>query len=276
MKQLIKIGRLFYSIGIIALGAQQIIFMIFRPEILSPFPDWAHRYTFFPILTGTALILAGIVISELVKIRRTSPKSISLYLGFGFLLLIITSHLPYILILSPYKASRLDVWFGAAEALAYCGGALVVAGSFSEPSLNGASKNFLKLQLEKIIPTGRILYAILIILFGLSHFVFTAFVSTMVPEWLGMRLFWTYFVGVALIGSGIAIVFKIWIKPIAFLLAVMLFLFLTLFHVPLAIAKPSVSNGDEIVRAFIALLFCGIALVVAYTNTADNENPVEP
>lgn len=95
---------------------------------------------------------------------------------------------------------------------------------------------------------------------------FTDFVSTMVPKWIGMPLFWTYFCGAALIGSGIAIIFKIWIKPIAFLLAVMLFLFFIFFHVPDAIANPYVSGGTEIVRAIIALLFCGTALVIALTN----------
>jgi len=108
-------------------------------------------------------------------------------------------------------------------------------------------------------------------LFGCSHFVFTDFVSTMVPKWIGAPLFWTYFVGAALIGSGIAIIFKIWIKPIAFLLAIMLFLFFLFFHVPDAIANPFASGGNENVRAIVALLFCGIALVIASTSGNKNE-----
>ncbi len=271
MKQLIKIGRLFYGIGIVAVGVHQLIIKDFRPEILPPFPTWAHQYIVFPILAGTALLFAGILISGLFTSKLVNAKNICLYLGFCFLALIITCHLPYILLLSPDKASRLDVWFGAGEELAYCGGAFVTAGSFSDNRSGMGRRNSFTLLLEKLIPPGRIFYSILIILYGCSHFVFTDFVSGMVPKWFGVPVFWTYFAGVALIGSGIAIIFKIWIKPIAFLLAIMLFLFFIFFHVPDAIAKPYVGGGNEIVRAIVALLFCGIALVIAVTNGTKKE-----
>ena len=266
MNQLVKIGRLFYSIGIVALGVHQLIIKDFRTEILSPFPAWAHKYAAFAIVAGIALIFAGVIISGLFKIKFVNRKNICLYLGFCFLVLFITSHLPYILILNPDKASRLETWFGAGEALAYAGGAFVMAGSLSENSFSERKKSSFTLLLEKLIPCGRIFFSILMILFGWSHFVFTDFVSTMVPKWLPGPMFWTYFVGVALIASGIAIIFKIWLRPVAFLLAVMLFLFFIFFHVPDAIANPTTGGGNEIVRATIALLFCGIALLIASTN----------
>ncbi|MDQ2721588.1 MAG: hypothetical protein M3Z26_17765 [Bacteroidota bacterium] len=268
MSQLIKIGRFFYGIGMIAVGVHQLLIKDFRPEILSPFPVWAHKYTVFPILAGIALIFSGVIISGLFKIKFISTKNTCLYLGFCFLALIITCQLPYILILSPDKISRLDVWFGDAEELAYCGGAFVMAGSFSESSVSKRRKNLFELLLDKLIVCGRIFFSALMILFGSTHFIFTDFVSTMVPKWIAMPLFWTYFCGAALIGSGIAIILKIWIKPVAFLLAIMLFLFFLFFHVPDAIANPYISKGTEIVRAIIALVFCGTALVIALTNDA--------
>jgi uncharacterized membrane protein len=263
VKQFIKTGRLFYAIGIIAIGVHQLILKDFRPEILPPFPEWAHKYLAFPILASIAFIIVGVLISGLVNSKVVSTRNICLYLGFCFLVLVITCHLPYILIVSPDKATRLDGWFGAGEELAYAGGAFVMAGTFSNNNVGGGAKNSFILFLEKFIPLGRIFYSLLIILFGCSHFVFTDFVSTMVPKWAGMPLFWTYFVGVALIGSGVSIIFKIWIRPIAFLLAIMLFLFFLFFHVPDAIANPHAGGGNEIVRATIALLFCGIALTLS-------------
>ena len=271
MIQLIKIGRFFYGIGIAAVGFHQLIIKDFRQEILPPFPAWAHTHFIVLVLASIALIFAGIIISGLFKIKAISTKNICLYTGFCFLVLIITCQLPYILIFSPNKISSLDVWFGAGEALAYSGGAFVMAGSFSENSFSESKKNSFKIFLEKFIPLGRIFYSILIILFGCSHFVFTDFVSTMVPKWFGMPLFWTYFAGAALIGSGIAIIFKIWIKPIAFLLAIMLFLFFIFFHVPDAIANPYNSGGNEIVRAMIALLFGSIALVIGLTDGSEKK-----
>ncbi|MCD0472407.1 hypothetical protein [Flavobacterium sp. JAS] len=265
MKELIKIGRLFYGIGIIALGIHQLVIKNFRSEILSPFPAWAHNNIILPILTGIALIFAGIIISGVFKIKFIDTKKVCLYLGFCFLAAVITSHLPYIIMLSADKTPDFQVWINAIEELTYSGGAFVLAGSFTENSSARDEKNFTSL-LEKLIPSGRIFYSILIILFGLSHFLFANFLSTMVPKWLPAPMFWTYFFGVALVISGISIISKIVIKPIALLLAFTLLLFFLFFHIPDAIANPSAGGGNEIVRAFVALLFCGIALVIALTN----------
>ncbi|HMH32205.1 MAG TPA: hypothetical protein VK543_04200 [Puia sp.] len=239
-----RIGRLLYGFSLVAVGIHQIMLRDFRPEILPPFPTWAHTHMIFPILIGIVLIISGMLITG------SSAKNICLFLGFLFLTLVITCHLPYILFLSPTKATHLEVWFGAGEALAYSGGAFVMAGSFS----------------RKPIPIGRIFFSLLIILFGCSHFVFPADVSAMVPKWLGAPLFWTYIVGAALIASGFAIIFKIWIKMAAWLLAAALFLFFLFFHLPDAIQNPSEGYGNEIVRAIICLQFCGIAMVIAVTN----------
>jgi uncharacterized membrane protein len=261
-----KAGRLFYGLGIIAYGIQQLVIRDFRPEILSPFPAWAHRYVVFPFITGVALIFAGIVISGLFPIKGVNAKKICLYIGFYFLTLIIVCHLPYILILSPNRAYHLGVWAEALKELAFCGGAFVMAGSFSDDNFEERKGPFFDSLLEKIIPFGRIFFSTTMILYGCSHFVYTDYVSPMVPKWFGMPVFWTYFGGIALIGSGIAIVFKIWIKTIAFLLAIMLFLWFIFIHVPGAIAHPYIDNGNLIVSAFDALLFCGVALIISNNN----------
>jgi len=240
----IRIGRFLYGFSMIAVGLHQIVLKDFRPEILPPFPAWAHTHVIFPVFIGIVLIIAGI------HIAGFAAKNTCLFLGFLFLALFVTTHLPYILFLSPVKAMHLEAWFGAGEELAYSGGAFVMAGSFS----------------GKPIPIGNILFSLLIILFGFSHFVFPADVSTMVPKWLGAPIFWTYFVGAALISSGIAIILKIWIRVVAWLLAAMLFLFFLFFHLPDAMLNPSVGYGNEIVRAIICLQFFGIALVIAVIN----------
>jgi uncharacterized membrane protein len=265
MKQLTTIGRALYGTGLVAVGIHQLLLKDFREDILAPFPAWPHHYIIFPVLAGIALLCAGIMITGLFKTRLAIKKNTCLYTGFCFLALIIISQLPYILIFSPDKMSRLDVWFSAGEELAYCGGAFVMAGSFATNNVREGKKNFFQISLEKLVPLGRIFFAMLILLFGCSHFVFTDFVSTMVPKWAGPPLFWTYFAGAALIGSAIAIIFKIWIKVAALLLAIMLFFFFIFFHVPDAIANPYLSSGNEIVRAIIALLFCGIASVISST-----------
>jgi hypothetical protein len=260
--QLIKTGRVFYGISIIAFGIQQLVIKDFRPEILSPFPAWAHKHVVFPYFTGVALIFFGIIICGLFNLKKISTKSICAYLGLYFLALIIFCHLPYILILSPNKAYHLGVWAEALKELAFSGGAFVMAGSFTE-SNSALIKNKFELLLEKLISFGRIFFATTMILFGYAHFLYTSYVSAMVPAWFGAPNFWTYFGGAALICSGVAITFKIFIKQISLLLAVMLLLWFIFLHVPGAIRNPSSGNGNEIVSAFDALLFCGTALIIA-------------
>ncbi len=68
------------------------------------------------------------------------------------------------------KSSRLDVWFNAGEELAYCGGAFVMAGSFAENNWSRNKKNLFLIWLEKLIPFGRIFFAILDVVVWMQPF----------------------------------------------------------------------------------------------------------
>jgi uncharacterized membrane protein YphA (DoxX/SURF4 family) len=263
MTHLIKVGRLFFSLGIIAYGIQQVVIEDFRPQILPGFPAWAHEYSIFAIVTGVIMVVVGLVISGIVKVTEVYRKQICLYLGFYFLALIIVSHIPYLLFVYPHKLSHLGSWGDALKELAFSGGAFVMAGSFSDNLSPFNKNNFFESVVEKLIPIGRIFFCTTIILFGCNHFVYD--ISTIVPRWFGMPTFWSYFGGAALILSGIAILFKIFLKPVGLLLALMLLLWFVSLHVPNAIADPYVGRGNQVVSAFDALLFCGIALVLSQT-----------
>ena len=264
-KPLIKTGRAFYAIGILAFGIQQLVIHDFRPEILPPFPNWAHQHFIFSFITGIALIAAAFVISGVLKIPVNIRRNVFLGLGFYFLLLIICFHLPYNLVLGPNKAIHMGVWAPMLKELAYCGGAFVLAGSFEnyEKSRNSIPLNIL------VISVGRIFFSITMIIYGYSHFLYTDYISQMVPAWFGFPLFWTYFAGTALIGAGLCIMFKILLKPVAALLAIMIFLWFIVLHVPDAIRNPYLQNGNEIVSAFDALLFSGVAIVISLTQKTE-------
>jgi len=257
---LVRTGRIFYGTGITAYGVQQIVISDFRPEILPPFPAWAHQYAVFPWLTGLALIVVGILVSGLVKIPAATAARICLGLGIYFLLLLLCCHVPYNLLISPNKAVHLGVWAPALKEVAYCGGAGIMAGSYAQAA--GANGDMKRPSLfENLIPIGRIFFCTTIILFGYAHFLYTGFISTMVPALFGWPLFWTYFGGAALIGAGIAIIFGS--RLAARLLALMIFLWLLVLHIPNAIAYPFLLRGNAIVSAFDALLFCGTAMIIS-------------
>jgi hypothetical protein len=76
-------------------------------------------------------------------------------------------------------------------------------------------------------------------------------------------MFWIYFTGSALIGSGIAIILKIKLRVIAALLGTMIFIWVVILHIPKVIASPVTDNEGEVTSAFLALAYCGIAFVIA-------------
>ena len=117
--------------------------------------------------------------------------------------------------------------------------------------------------LEKISPYGRIMFAITMTSFGLSHFYYTKTVQDMVPEWIPSHLFWTYFAGIALMGSGIAIILNFRVQLIGNLLGIMILLWFICLHIPGALASPLTDNGNQVTSAFSALAFSGIAFVIA-------------
>ncbi len=112
---------------------------------------------------------------------------------------------------------------------------------------------------------GRIFFGIMMFVFGIDHFLYYQFVETLVPRWIPWPLFWTYFAGIALIGSGISFIFKIKVKLIGILTAIMLFAWFLILHIPRAVLMPSeADNGNEITSVFQAFAFSGIALLIAF------------
>ena len=97
----------------------------------------------------------------------------------------------------------------------------------------------------------------------MDHIFYVDNISTMVPDWIPWHIFWTYLAAFALIGAGIAIIFKIKIKLAALLLAIMIFIWFVILHIPDAIAHPALFNGNAIVSAADALGFSGTALLIA-------------
>ena len=265
-----RLGRLFYGISMMAYGVQQIIIQDFRPEILPPFPAWAHRHAVFPIVTGMLLIIAGVIITNVFTLWGENYRKVCLYTGWYFLLLLLVCHIPYNLIISPNLAIHLGVWAAMLKEVAFCGGAFVMAATYKAPAGKPGALESLS---QKVMPLGRIFFSITMILFGYAHFLYTDYVSPLVPKWLGFPAFWTYFGGAALIAAGIAIILKILLKPVALLLAAMLFTWFMIIHVPDAVAHPYLLQGNEIVSAFDALQFCGIALVISTLGNMRSLNP---
>ena len=256
MENLIKTGRAFYGIGIAGIGVQQFIYADFRPVLLEQWPSWIPWLTAWAYLAGAALIIAGAII-----IFSKNAAKTALVLGIAFLLFFLAFHVTYQLFGSPYSF-HLGLWTNPLKELAFSGGAFVIAASYPAERLN-TDKSFRTRLSDIFIPYGRIFFSIMMIVFGYDHFLYKEFVATLVPAWIPWHLFWTYFAGVALIGSGVCIIFKIKLKLVGLLLGIMIFIWFVILHIPRAIAAPYIDKGNEVTSVFEALAFSGIAFLIA-------------
>jgi len=259
MEILIKTARISYGVMIAALGVQQLFYGNFRPVILPPWPISFPGQLYCLYLASFVLILAGLFI-----VFKNKARIVSLLLGGLFLLLVVFCQVPYEIKYDHYSGN-LGSWAFAFKELAFAGGAFVIAGSFPFIKKNGPPKIWLFNLLEKLIPYGSVFFCMTMICFGIDHFLYTKPISGLVPAWIPGAMFWTRFAGAALIASGVTIVLRIKLKLSALLLALMIFLWLIVLHIPRAIADPYGLQGNEISSVFEAFGFSGIAYLMAYS-----------
>jgi uncharacterized membrane protein len=92
--------------------------------------------------------------------------------------------------------------------------------------------------IDALLQSGRFLLALPMVIFGVEHFLFAGFVAMIVPPWIPWHLFWTYFVGIALIAAGVAITVKREAQLAALLLGAMILAFVVLIHSRLLAQMP--------------------------------------
>jgi uncharacterized membrane protein len=115
----------------------------------------------------------------------------------------------------------------------FAGLIFLVAGLFS------VRKELTKVSwLEKLIVLGPVFLAASLAAFGAEHLSGPRSLMQVVPTWMPGRLFWAYFVGVALIAAAVSIVVKMQVRLSATLSGVMFLLFVAMIHLPRVIASP--------------------------------------
>jgi len=247
-----KLGRIFFAAGLLAIAIQQLAWGDFMQVILpAGYPSWLTPRLVWDWIVSVALIAACLCI-----IFDWMARSVSLILAVALLLLIIAFQIP-----GQSFPKMFAAWTNALKEFAYSGGALLVAGSFTP--MNTKKPGGLIGFLEKLIPAGKCFFAVMLIAFGSMHFLYPAFVTPLVPNWIPWHLFWTYFAAVALIAGGLGIIFNIKRRLAANLTGIMIFLWLLVLHIPRAIADPYSGNGNELTSVFEALSFSGIAFLIA-------------
>jgi uncharacterized membrane protein len=251
MKHLKTIARIFYGLGIAGIGVLHFLYPGFRPVILPIPPAATENLSVLVYITGGFLVITGafIAIGKWVKFS-------SLLLATVFLLLFVFGHLPNRL---TNMVTVLGAWTDALKLLALSGSAFIVARTFPD-----ADHSKFTNAMGKLSFLGRYFFGIMLMIFGIDHFIYTDFVKTLVPLWIPGNLFWTYVAGIALIGSGIAFIINFKVNIISILTGTMLFLWLILLHIPRAVTMDTSKDPNEIVSVFECLAFSGVAYLLYF------------
>jgi len=259
MENLAKIGRWFYAISLVGLAGQQFYYGSFRPVFVpalpSPIPGQIVLvYLFSLFLIGAALALV------LEKEIRTTM----LLLGSLLLALFLFCHIPFELLVDP-GVKQIGNWNNGIKDLSiFSGSAFIVAGCFPDGRVSGQKDRAFLRPLEALIPFGVFFYSLMLVIFGFEHFLYADGVQMLVPDWIPGHLFWTYFAAVALIGAGLAIIFRFNVKLIGILTGTMIFIWFLILHIPRAASAPVTDKGNELTSVFESLGCSGIAFVIAY------------
>lgn len=264
---LVRAGRVAYAIALIVFGIHQIYYGDFRTVILPPWPiGRVENPDVFAYLTGAGLVLIGILI-----IFTKFARPIAFAVGAILLALAILWHLPFILFIQPHEIRHFGIWAEASKCLALAGGAFVLAGTFRGNDRSSVKNSRSNYQ-PRLLYFGSVLFAIVMIEFGIDHFLYSTSIATLVPTWIPGQLFWTYLAGAALIASGASIILTIKHKLAGALLSAIIFIWFLVLHIPRALAFPDLAKGNEVVSAADALAFSGTALLIAcFANSKKNE-----
>ncbi len=238
-------GRIFYALAILGFGVQYALYGHLRRG-LPLCPIWLHPNTILAYALAALCIASGLA---LLTTWRTTI--ISLILGLAFLgtAALYLMHVNYV----AYDGDGRTLFL---ECLSLAASALILHG------LSSGSR-------YTLMP-GRLFFAIAMIVFGIQHFLYVRFLSTLVPHYLPGHHLWVIGTGIALIAAGLSIATTIEDRYASYGLFVLFFGWLVLLHIPRILH--ALHNGDEWSSGFVVLAFSGTSLLLAASSSGTQSN----
>ena len=94
--------------------------------------------------------------------------------------------------------------------------------------------------LDRVVALANLCFAAPLAVFGAEHFGEARSIMQLVPKYMPAPLFWTYFVGVALIAASLSIAARIQVRWSGLLFGIMMFSFVAMLDVP--VIRPNIHN----------------------------------
>jgi uncharacterized membrane protein len=117
---------------------------------------------------------------------------------------------------------------------------------------------------DKLLPFGRLFFAIPLAVFGSEHFTAAANVAALVPRWIPAPTFWVYLTGLAFILAAISIAILVQARLAAALVGMTMLIFVVAMDLPVVVAQ----SGNRFVWALALrqLAFSGGAFALAMSS----------
>jgi uncharacterized membrane protein len=223
-----QVARVLFALGMIGLG---VLALVYGHSGLTWYsiPKWIPWHG--GVAYGSGIILlscgAGLLFERTV---RLSVRILLPYLVIWLLLRVPTLATAPLVEVNWQNAGELAVLVAGARTL--------FAGSAESRFPTG----------EKGRRIARILFALSLFAFGLSHFAYVGQTAPLVPKWLPFPVGWAYLTGAAHLAAGIGVLFSIYPQLAARLEATMLSVFTLLVWIPaLRVAPTSLPLWTELV-----------------------------
>jgi uncharacterized membrane protein YphA (DoxX/SURF4 family) len=246
MNGIAALGRILFGLAMVGFGIQHLLLKgnVVGVELVPP---WPPSHLVWGYIVAAMLLLCGVC----VALNRFAVIA-SLLLAALFLNAVIVLDLPRVMakILDLTERTRFF------ESLSFAAGALIIAGLVARGTR--ASGTWRVLQILALIGTW--LFAISMVIFGISHFLVPGFIATLIPKWIPLHLFLAWFTGVAFVLAAIAFVTKLLARSAALLLGLMLLSWVVVLHGPRIYA--ALHSGAEWNSGLVALGIAGCAFAL--------------
>jgi uncharacterized membrane protein len=215
-------AQILFALGMINLGILAIVYSAFGLVWYSV-PTWVPWREM--VAGASAIILLGGGAGLLFT--RTARLSACILLSY--LLIWLLLRVPA---LAAAPLTEVN-WQNAGELAVLVAGAWVLLARMAEARA-GSKVRFVTSETGARI--ARFLFAVSLLAFGLSHFVYAGQTAGLVPTWLPFRTDWAYVTGAAHLAAGIGVLFSIYPRLAATMEAAMLSVFTLLVWVPAVLA----------------------------------------
>lgn len=268
MNKFITIARYLFIIAIFFFGIQHFIYGHF---ILEPWPAWMPMQPLLAYLMGFLFIATAFCV-----VIQKMDRQAALLLGQLYLVNALLLQVPRVIA----DLHNGNEWTGCFEVLGICSGALVLsailrkkrqpAGPPSAPHSGSPSRStgFSSPSspawdrfTTRLIGAAPYFFSACLLVYAMLHFVYADYIATLIPSWIPVHLFWSYFVGVAFLASAVGIAINRAGRLAAMLMGLMFYLWFAIVHLPRVIASPQIEA--EWTSAFVALAIGSTAWMLA-------------